>query len=216
VSETALAAPAMPAATATRSPRLLGAALIGAPTLLFASTLASAVGGGLNADHTGGALQVYAFAAWSLVVVGLTRIIEGPLPRAAAALLAIGALGVAGGVANGLDSIQFAETGVTSEDAGAAGVFALNITGALFPLAMLGLGVALVRARVEPRWSGFALAAAAILFPVSRISSNELLALAADAVFLVALAPLGWAILQGPTSAPAAATRSASPVAAGP
>jgi len=69
--------------------------------------------------------------------------------------------------------------------------------GILFPLTFVGLGLALVRAHAEPRWCAIALAVAGLLFPVSRIGGIETLALVADVVFLLALVPLGWTILQG-------------------
>lgn len=176
--------------------RVLGAAMIGAPVVLLASTLAYAAGGGINNDRVGGIIQVYAMAAWILVVIGLTQILEAPFPRAAAVLTLIGALGVAGGVAFGIDSIHMAATGSSARQLGAAGPLALNIPGILFPLAHVGIGVGLLRANVQPRWAGIVLIVAAILFPASRIPAVVALAIAADALFLIALAPLGWAILQ--------------------
>ena len=176
---------------------LFGAAMIIGPLLLFVSTLVYAAGGGLNGDRAGGAIQVYAFAVWGLVVIGLTRLLEGPFPRAAAVLTLVGALGVAGGVAYGIDSIHVAETGVTAEDIGAAGPLALYIPGILFPLAHISIGIALLLGNVRPRWCGMVLIVAAILFPASRIPSVEALAIATDVLFLLALAPLGWAILRG-------------------
>src|SRR5688572_25661413 len=103
--------------------------MIVAPLLLFCSTVAYAVGGGINNDRTGGAVQVYAMAVWFLVVIGLTRLLEVPFPRAAATLTVVGALGVAGGVAYGVDSIQVAATGVSAEELGAAGALALYLPG---------------------------------------------------------------------------------------
>jgi hypothetical protein len=171
--------------------------MIGAPVLLLASTMVYAAGGGINNDRAGGIIQVYAFAAWILVVMGLTQILEVPFPRASAGLTLIGALGVAGGIAYGIDSIHVAATGVSAEDLGAAGPLALNIPGLLFPLSHIGIGVGLLRANVQPRWSGIVLIMAAILFPASRIPAVAALAIAGDAAFLLALAPLGWATLQG-------------------
>jgi hypothetical protein len=55
--------------------------MIGAPFLLLASTLAYAAGGGVNNDRVGGIIQVYAMAAWILVVIGLTQILEAPFPE---------------------------------------------------------------------------------------------------------------------------------------
>ena len=189
----------------TARDRLLGAAMIIGPLLLFVSTVASTAGGGINNDRAGGAIQVYAMAVWTLVVIGLTRLLEAPFPRAAAVLTLAGALGVAGGVAYGVDSIHVAESGVTAEDIGAAGPLALYVPGILFPLAHIGIGIALMRANVQPRWSGIVLVVAAILFPASRMPSVEALAIACDALFLLALAPLGWATLQGRDPVPSSA-----------
>lgn len=187
------------------SHRVVGFAMIAAPLLLLASDLVYTAGDGLGEDSAGGAIQVYAMAAWFLVLVGLTRLVEAPFPRLAAALLVVGSLGVAGGVAWGLDAIFIDETGANVEDLGTAGVLTLNIPGILFPLALLGLGLALIRAVIEPRWAGMVLAVAAILFPISRIGNVEALAIADDVLFIVALAPLGWAILQGRDAMPSAA-----------
>ena len=184
--------------------RLFGAAMIVAPMLLLVSTVAYAADGGLNSGRAGGAIQVYAMGVWVLVVIGLTRLLETPFPRAAAVLTLIGALGVAGGVAYGIDSIHVAETGGSAENIGAAGALALYIPGLLFPLAHISIGIALLLSNVRPRWCGLVLIAAAILFPASRIASVEALAVASDALFLLALAPLGWAILQGRDPAPSA------------
>lgn len=78
--------------------RVLGGGMIAAPALLLASTVIYAAGGGLGEDQAGGVIQVYAMAAFMLALVGVTRMLEDPSPRAAAVLMLIGAIGVAGGV----------------------------------------------------------------------------------------------------------------------
>ena len=65
------------------------------------------------------------------------------------------------------------------------------------PIAWVGLGVALLQAGLQPRWSGWALIAAGLLFPVSRIGDIAPLAVADDLIFVAALAPLGLALMQG-------------------
>lgn len=179
--------------------RLMGAAMIAAPVLFLASTLTHAAGNGLGEDVAGGVIQVYAMATFSLVVIGLARILETRLPRAATAIMLIGVVGVAGGVAYGINSIYAAIGSIDLNETGegVAGPLALQIPGLLFPLTFVALGVALVRAHAEPRWCGFALVAAGVLFPLGRIPSVDALAVAADTLFLIALAPLGWAILHG-------------------
>lgn len=185
--------------------RLFGAAMIAGPVLLLIASVFYAAG----EDQTGGTIQIYASAAWILILFGLTRLIEAPLPRATAVVLVVGALGITGAIAYGLDVIHVAEGAISVEEAGAYGGFALFIPGALFPLANLGLGIALYRAGVEPRWAGIALAVAAILFPLSRIPDVEALMIVCDAIFIAALAPLGWSILQGERIHPTANTGTA-------
>jgi len=65
------------------------------------------------------------------------------------------------------------------------------------PLAWIGIGLALLRGAVQPRWCGAALVIAGLLFPVSRIGDIAALAIVDDLIFLLALAPLGLAIMQG-------------------
>lgn len=184
----------------TPADRLFGGAMIVAPLLLIASTVAYTISGGFNGNEIGGMVQIYAFTAWFLVVIGLERILQAPYPRAAVALTVLGALGVAGGIAYGVDSMHVAEFGMSAEEIGWAGPLALNLPGILFPIAHIGFGIALLRANVQPRWSGALLVVAAVLFPASRIPSVEALAVVADGLFIVALAPLGWKIVQGRVS----------------
>jgi hypothetical protein len=183
-------------ATSTAQDRLFGAAMIIGPLLLFISTLTYSAGGGINSDRLGGVIQVYAMATWIMVLMGLTRLVAARWPRATAVLTAAGAIGVAGGVAYGIDSIHVAETGRSAEEMG-IGALALYLPGLLFPLSQIGFGAMLARDRVAPRWSGLLLVIAAILFPVSRIGSIEPLAIAADSLFVIALVPLGWQLLAG-------------------
>ncbi len=91
-----------------------------------------------------------------------------------------------------------------------AGQLALQLPGIVFPLSFIAIGVALVRARTQPRWCGIVLTLAAALFPVSRIGDVEVLAIAVDVLFLVALVPLGWAILHGRDPVAGSGRRSAS------
>lgn len=183
--------------TALRS-RVFGGAMIAAPLLLLASSIAFATGGGANEDDVGGAILVYAMAAFALVVVGLTDRIARDQPRAAGWLLVVGIVGVAGGAGFGVDSIHAAlpGRGPLEEDGGTAGIFATNLPGALFPLAFVGLGIALRRAARDLRTTGLALIVAGVLFPAARISDLEALAIIGDLVFVAALAPLGWAMVR--------------------
>ncbi len=179
--------------------RVLGGAMIAAPVLTLASTLAYTAGDGMGADPVGGSVQVYAFVATSLAIVGLTRLLEAPLPRVSAVLTILGMLGVAGGVAFGIDSIVYADDPVAalSEQESAAAGLALFLPGITYPLALIGIGLSLAMTGVTARWSALTLALGGLLFPMSRIPGIEPLAVIADVVLLVGLAPIGWSVLTG-------------------
>ncbi len=173
--------------------RLYAGAMILGSVLLLGSSIAFAAGGGLNEDELGGALLVYAFIAMTVVAIGIARAVERALPRASAALLAFAVLGCGAGVGFGIDSIHAAlpgGTGLENADSAAA-TLALLVPGAIFPLSFAALGVALWRARVSPTPSGPLLVAASLLFPVANIPDSEAIAVAANALFVVALWPLG-------------------------
>src|ERR671915_194932 len=180
--------------------RLFAAAMIVGPVLLLGSSLAYVAGGGLAQDELGGALQVYAFVALTVVAIGIARAVEQALPRASAALLAFAVLGCGAGVGFGIDSIHAGLPGGTGlEDAdSAAATLALFLPGAIFPLSFAALGLALWRARVSPRASGPLLVAASLLFPIANIPDSEALAVTANALFVVALCPLGITWLRQP------------------
>ena len=180
--------------------RLFAGAMILGPVLLLGSSVAFAAGGGPNKDELGGALLVYAFVAMTVVAIAITRAVEREMPRASAALLAFAVLGCGAGVGFGIDSIHAALPGGTGlEDAdSAAATLALLVPGAIFPLSFAALGVALWRAGVSPRPSGPLLVAASVLFPVGNISDSEAIAVTANALFVVALWPLGITWLREP------------------
>jgi len=180
--------------------RLFAGAMLLGPLLLLGSSVAFVAGGGLNNDELGGALQVYAFVALTVVAIGIARAVERTLPRASAALLAFAVLGCGAGIGFGIDSIHAALPGGTGlEDAdSAAGTLALFVPGAIFPLSFAALGVALWRARVSPKASGPLLVAASLLFPIANIPDSEAIAVTANALFVVALWPLGITWLRQP------------------
>jgi hypothetical protein len=178
------------------SVRPLGVALIAAPVLLLASTLAYITGNGFNGDDVGGAVQVYALAAMAVAMVAATRLLEDAMPRAATALLVVGLFGCAGGVAYGVDSIAVEHFGASLE-AASTGVFVLQVLGLFFPLSWIGIGVATARTGVASAWAGYATALGGLLFPLSRIPRIEPLAVVADVLLIAGLAGLGVAVLQG-------------------
>jgi hypothetical protein len=180
-----------------------------APALLLASTIAYTLGAGLGADATGGVIQVYAFAAFIPVTLGFARWAAMASPRTSIALTIVAALGVAGGIAYGMDSIHTAQTGVSLEEFGSVGPLALQVPGIMFPLSLLGIGISLVRLRAQPRWSGALLAVVAVLFPASRIAGIEGLGIVSDLLLILALYPLGWSSIGMRASRPGAIAQGA-------
>jgi len=201
--------------------RATGLAAIAAPLLLLASTLAYvARGEGLNDGEVGGTIQIWAFVAFGVAVVGLARRLEAAAPHAAVALTILGLVGVAGGIGFGIDSIQIEVLGTESlqETESSAVPLALQLPGVVFPLALAGLGVLLARHRIVPRAAGYTLAVGALLFPASRIPGVEALAIASDGLMLVALGTIGLPLLAERSNNPessrsSAAVHEGSPVA---
>jgi hypothetical protein len=192
---------AAPAAASSPLTRLTGAAFVAAPVVLLSSSLA------WSSDVARGVLGFYACAIFVLVIVTLTQAIAVQFPRAAVALTVLGLLGAAAGVGFNIDNIHgalFDDTYIVDEG-GLASVLVANVPGLMFPLAWVGIGVALLRGGVQPRFSAITLIVAGALFPVARIGDVAPLAIVDDLLFCVALAPLGLAIMQGRGLLPARA-----------
>lgn len=154
------------------------AAMVLAPLLL----LGSSIGDGATA----GLLQVLAMVSFVAVVVGLVARIAEPAPRAAAALLLLGCLGCAGGLGYGFNLIAISHGFDLDLESGAAVI--LKVTGICFPLTFIGLGLALLRTRTSPVATAAAIAAAGLLFPVSRIGGITPLMILVDVLLLLGLA----------------------------
>jgi len=189
--------PGAPAAEAPTAPftRLIGGAFIAAPVMLLASSVAFAAG----SEAARGVLQFYAAALFMFVVVTLAQTVSAAAPRAAVALGLLAVVGMAAGVGFAVDNIHgtLLDDRYLVEDGGLAGILVSQVPGLMGPIAWVGLGVALLQAGLTPRWSGWALIVAGLLFPVSRIGEIAPLAVADDLIFVAALAPLGLALMQG-------------------
>jgi hypothetical protein len=180
-------------------PAVLGVTMIAAPVLLLASTIAFAAGGGLNRDAAGGAILVYAMVAFAVVAVVLAHRIARVFPRTGVALLVAGVAGSVAGAGFGVDSVHAALPGggALQDIGGTAGLLAIFPAGAVFPLAWLGIAIALYLAEPATRRPAALLGLGAVLFPVSRVADVEVLAIGADLVFAAALVPLGMATFRG-------------------
>jgi hypothetical protein len=178
--------------------------MVVAPVLLVASTSAYVLGDGLGEDSTGAAIQVYAAAAFGLALFGLTARLTTSAPRLGAVLLAASAVGTAGAVAWGIDSLVYSyapASAASEQDESIAAQFALFLPGIVFPLTMVALGLALARTGAAKRLPALLLALGAACFPVSRIGGIEPLALIADLLILGGMAPLGWSMLRSDSAA---------------
>jgi len=185
--------------TNTPTSRVFGLAMILGPVVSVISTVVYVLGGGLNKDQAGGVIQIYGVVGYAVAIIGLLRLLERPMPRLSAALTALGMMTVAAGLSFGNDSIVRAVSpdAALSQSHSAAATLALVLPGFTFPLTWIGLGLALAKTGVISRWSGFAIAAGGLLFPIARIPDIDALALIADAVLLLGVAPIGLAILTG-------------------
>src|SRR5215211_205183 len=118
--------------------------MIAAPVVLAASTLAYIADGELGIGEAGGTILVYAAALFVPLIAGLTRMLEGSSPRAAAALLVTGGIGVAGCAAYAINAV-YADIGplnLNENVSSAADPLALKLPGIFFPLTLIALGVA--------------------------------------------------------------------------
>lgn len=186
--------------TTTVTTRIAGVAAVAGPVLLLASTVSYiAAGDGLNDGELGGAIQVWAFIALGLAIVGLSRTFERAAPRAAAALTVFGVIAAAVGSGYGIDSLQAAVFDTTSlqETDSTSVPFALQIPGLMAPASLAALGIVMARVGAAPKALGWLLAVGAVLFPASRMPDVEALAVAGDALIAVALAPIGFRLLAG-------------------
>lgn len=185
------------------SARMYAAALIVAPVLLLASTVGYAVAGeGVNHGVLGGVLGVWSVFALLLALLGLLRLLEPAAPRTVAVLTVPVVTGFAGGVAFNVAAIFDATIPAAPDvafdavvDASPGALLAFLPWGWFAPLSMVLVGVALWRTGVVARWSAASLVAGGVLFVASRPERIDWLAMIGDGVLILALAPIGLALL---------------------
>ena len=142
------------------------------------------------------------------VILGLVHLLRERAPVAAnvgGALAIVGVFGAASIVA--VDGLAFSQIGQPEANAQemaavfdrimeSAGARAIAVVGALsFLLGMLTLAYGLWRARAMWPWLAPGVAAAAIALFAGQVTDNPLVFAIAFSVYLVTLAPLGWATL---------------------
>ncbi|WP_223833891.1 hypothetical protein [Spirosoma profusum] len=179
--------------------RLWGVSMIVAPLLFFVSTFYWERG-----EYTvvGGTLLVVATAFWIPALLGLFSLLKDKLPNYASWGLLIAICGCISGSNFGMRGIYANVFGISKETLlreAAIHSVSFNITlfmsGPLFPLSLLVLGINFLRKKVVPGWVGYLICLGAIAFPASRISRIELIAHIADALLLIPIAYIGWQLL---------------------
>lgn len=147
---------------------------------------------------------------WAVVFtgVGLHGVILRRLAEPAAFVHAVLGLTLAAGLAAGAGfAVELAMTetfGIDRlVDAGqASSVLTLQLPGLLYPLSLIGIGVASWRKNTMPGMSGVLVALAGLIFPISRIGEVAGVALASDLLLVVATAPVAVGVVRGDARTP--------------
>ncbi|WP_020595489.1 hypothetical protein [Spirosoma panaciterrae] len=185
--------------TTSAEQRVQGLSMILAPLLFLLSTFYWQQG---EYTITGGTLLVVATVFWIPALTGLFAKLKHTMPIYASWGLLIAVCGAISGNNFGMRGIYAEVFGISKETLlheAAIHSLSFNITmfmsGPLFPLSLLVLGVQLLRKKAVPYWVGFVLCAGAIAFPVSRISRIEWIAHVADLLLFIPIAYQGWQLL---------------------
>jgi hypothetical protein len=180
---------------------IAGVCLIVAPAVQALSTF---FWDGHRQGVTTGALIVVATVCWITGLVAVFRLIEPRVPRYAAIGLPAAIYGCVGGTAFGVQGMDEELFNVSHTEAvrllnehPAAAFAAFWVAGPLFPAGMFVLGLVLARIRAVPVATGLLISAGAIVFPLSRVPRDALVAHLADLVLLVAFAHLGYLLAAG-------------------
>jgi hypothetical protein len=160
--------------------RLLTAFLLVAPIVYLAADTVYTIRG-WN-DPTAAVLHVLGAIAYTLVLIRVLVWADGAL---AAAILLVGAIGIAGNVAYGFNTIHVSLGDTDLVDATGAATLIKPI-GLCFPVLLLLSALAL--RRTAARWAVVLLAVAALAWPVAHIANIGWLAVAVNVGLVVAFA----------------------------
>jgi hypothetical protein len=162
--------------------RLLTLSLVAAPVIyLIADSLYAARGWD---DPTAAVFHVLGAIAYTFVLLRVVTLSDGIL---AAVLLFIGAIGVAGNVAYGFNTIHVSLGDTNLVDATGAATL-IKPLGLCFPLMLLLAAMAVRRTRNA--WIPAVLAVAAVAWPVAHIANIAWLAVMVNAALVVAFSAL--------------------------
>jgi hypothetical protein len=176
-------------ATPTSAPleRLLTASLLFAPLIyLAADSLYAARGWD---DPTAGVLHVLGAIAYGFVVLAVAFRLPDD-SRLAAALVAVGLIGMAGNVAYGFDTIHASFGDVHLVDRGGVATL-IKPLGLFFPLSLLFAAAALHR--LGNAWPAVTVAVAALVWPVAHIGNIAELAVPVNVALVLAFGGLAVA-----------------------
>jgi hypothetical protein len=172
-------------------------AAIAGSVLMLATTVAYLLNDqGFSQGEVPGTIQVWAFIAYGVAIVGLVRLFEPAAPRAAMVTIVVGLVGVAGGAAYGIDAIGLQALGGSIVDSSDVAPFALRIPGLAFPVAVFMVGFFLARHSSVPTVAGYGLVVAAVLFPVAHIGDIIPLGLASDVIAVLAMGAIALSLLS--------------------
>ncbi|TDO27519.1 hypothetical protein EV643_1563 [Kribbella sp. VKM Ac-2527] len=184
--------------------RVFGLAAIAGPVLLLGSTIAFISENGINDGVIGGMIGIWSTFALAVAFTGIYRMIEPAAPRVGPIFGAIALVGFTAGALFNLQAMYLAAYGndlLTDTmngalpDVPAITFFAFLPWGWLAPLSFVATGILLWRTRTAPTWSAAMLVLGGILFIASRPARVAPLAIACDLALVLALAPIGWAML---------------------
>ncbi|WP_199736596.1 hypothetical protein [Micromonospora sp. HM5-17] len=147
---------------------------------------------------TAGTLIAISSACWLIGLIGLFDRLRGTAPRYVAAALPVAVFATVGGVSFGVQAIHetlFATTHAHAVDLLNQYPFpAMTLfwtAGPLFPATFFALGLVLTWRRAAPLPVGILLCLGAIAFPLSRITREVSIALAADILLVLPFLYLG-------------------------
>ena len=197
---------------------IAGGCLVAAPAVQGVSTFFWNDG---DQGIAAGALIVVATVFWVTGLAALFRLVETRAPRYAAAGFPLAVYGCVGGAAFGVQGLCEELFGVPHDravdllrDHQAAAGAAFWFAGVLFPISVFVLGAVLIRLRLVPLPAAVLLPVGAVLFPLSRIPREVVVAHLADLVLLLPFAYLGVLMAIG-RLAPAKAADGPAPAPAG-
>lgn len=193
-----------------------GLAFIIGPGLLFIAALVNAAGIGRNPNgldsYVEGAIGLYAMPLFIPIWLTLAGVVGRQYPRFGIGLAAFGMMSAAAGAVPMGD--RMLQKGLTdrgldlsvwdlTQDAWMAAV--IIPTAPMFPLVAALIGVGLLLTRSVERWTAIALIVAMPLFYMAQAGGVAVPVTwtLATALYLVALAPLGWRIITRGSISPA-------------